>query len=118
MSITTELLFSLVVQLITVGIFVGTYVATINFMKEQILDLKQNTKEQLLALTANTKEQIDFLRESTQHQLEEAKKHTNEKIEDLRDEMRKYNNVLERMIKVEQSTSSAHKRLDELMEGR
>lgn len=33
-------------------------------------------------------------------------------IEDLKEDMRKYNNILERMIRVEDSTKSAHHRLD------
>lgn len=34
-------------------------------------------------------------------------------IEELKEDMRKYNNVLERLIRVEDKASSAHKRLDE-----
>lgn len=33
-------------------------------------------------------------------------------IEELKQEMRKYNNMLERMIRVEDSTKAAHHRLD------
>lgn len=35
-------------------------------------------------------------------------------IEDLKVDMRKYNNVLERMVRVEDSTKSAHHRLDRM----
>lgn len=35
-------------------------------------------------------------------------------ISELKDDMKKYNNMLERMIVVEQSTKSAHKRIDDL----
>lgn len=34
-------------------------------------------------------------------------------IKELKEEMRKYNNVLERLIITEQSTKSAHHRIDE-----
>lgn len=37
-----------------------------------------------------------------------------EQIKDLKEDMRKYNNILERMIRVEDSTKSAHHRLDNL----
>lgn len=63
-----ELIVSVVIQLIAVGIFIGVYKTTINFMQTQISELKED--------------------------------------------MKKYNNVLERLIKVESSTSSAHHRLD------
>lgn len=37
-----------------------------------------------------------------------------QQIEELKDDMRKYNNILERMIRVEDSAKSAHHRLDSL----
>ncbi len=40
-----------------------------------------------------------------------------QQIADLKEEMRKYNNVLERLIRTEQAVSSAHKRID-FIEGR
>ena len=63
----------LVIQIITVGIFIGIYKTTINFMQQQ--------------------------------------------IEDLKSDMRKYNNVLERLRKVESSSNSAHHRIDEIIRG-
>ena len=58
------------VQIASVCISIGIYVATISFMKEQ--------------------------------------------IKDLRHDMKKYNNYLERLIRVEDSTKSAHHRIDRL----
>lgn len=37
-----------------------------------------------------------------------------EQIKDLKEDMRKYNNILERMIRVEDSSKSAHRRIDRL----
>lgn len=37
-------------------------------------------------------------------------------IGELKDDMKKYNNMLERMIVVEQSTKSAHKRIDDIID--
>ena len=68
-----ELVFSIVVQLIAIGIFIGVYKATVSFMQLQIKELKED--------------------------------------------MRKYNNMLERLIKAEQSVNSAHKRID-FLEGK
>ena len=72
MSISTELIFSLIINLLSVGVFVGTYITTISFMKEQIKDLKE--------------------------------------------EMRKYNNVLSRLAVAENSIKSAHNRIDEIVD--
>lgn len=70
MNFSPELIISVVIQLVSVGIFIGVFKTTISFMQEQIADLKED--------------------------------------------MRKYNNVLERMIITEQSTKSAHHRIDDL----
>ena len=72
MTISTELIFSIILQLVSVGVFIGVYKATVSFMQLQIQELKED--------------------------------------------MRKYNNVLERIIKAEQSVNSAHKRIDDLVE--
>ncbi len=68
MSISYELMFCVVVQLLTAGICIGVYKCTVAFMQQQIIELKQD--------------------------------------------MKKYNNVLERLIRVEDSVKSAHHRID------
>ncbi|MCQ2957292.1 MAG: hypothetical protein MJ180_00145 [Candidatus Gastranaerophilales bacterium] len=70
MNVSTELILTLIIQLISVGIFIGINKTTIAFMQKQ--------------------------------------------IEELKADMRKYNNILERMIRVEDSTKSAHKRIDDI----
>lgn len=47
-----------------------------------------------------------------------ANKLTVYRIEQLEEKVKKHNNLVERMIVVEQSTKSAHHRLDELIEER
>ena len=47
-----------------------------------------------------------------------ANRLTNYRIAQLEEKVKKHNNLVERMIIVEQSTKSAHHRLDELMEER
>ena len=84
MSFSPELILSVVIQLIAVGIFIGVFKTTVTFMQQQIAEIKQNLKDDK---------------------------------KELKEEMTKYNNVLERMIIVEQSTKSAHKRID-IMEGK
>lgn len=79
MNFSPELILSVIIQLIAVGIFIGVFKTTIAFMQEQIADIKTNLKEDK---------------------------------KELKDEMAKYNNVLSRMVIVEQATKSAHKRID------
>lgn len=81
MNFSPELIISVVIQLISVGIFIGVFKTTISFMQQQIVEIKQNLK---------------------------ADK------QELKDEMRRYNNVLERMAINEQAVKSAHHRIDTL----
>ena len=41
---------------------------------------------------------------------------TTYRIEQLEDKVKKHNNLIERMVAVEQSTKSAHHRIDEIIE--
>ncbi len=70
LHISPELIISVTIQLVAVGIFIGVYKTTIAFMQLQIQELKED--------------------------------------------MRKYNNILERMIRVEDSAKSAHQRISGL----
>lgn len=44
-----------------------------------------------------------------------ANKLTTYRIEQLEDKVKKHNNLIERMVAVEQSTKSAHHRIDEII---
>lgn len=83
MKFSPELILSVIIQLVSVGIFIGVFKTTISFMQEQIKDIKHTLKE--------------------------------DKFE-LKEEMSKYNNVLERMIIAEQAVKSAHHRIDGIEE--
>lgn len=72
MTVSMELIFSLGIQLISIGIVIGIYRTTINFMQDQIKELKED--------------------------------------------MKKYNSVLERLAIAENSIKSAHNRIDELID--
>ena len=72
MTFSAELILSIIINIIAVGVFIGVYKTTIDFMQLQIAELKED--------------------------------------------MRKYNNMLERMISCEASTKSAHHRIDSIEE--
>lgn len=74
MNLSTEFLLSIVIQLFAAGIMIGVYKATIGFMQQQIIELKND--------------------------------------------MRKYNNVLSRLAVAENSLKSLHHRVDEIIEER
>lgn len=45
MNFSPELIISVVIQLISVGIFIGVFKTTIAFMQQQIVEIKQTLKE-------------------------------------------------------------------------
>lgn len=83
MHISPELIVSVVIQLIAVGIFIGVYKTTIAFMQKQQEEIKQQIKEDKAELKAD---------------------------------MKKYNNVLERIAVAENSISACHHRVDTIEE--
>lgn len=83
MSISGELIFSIVLQVVSLSFFVGVYVTTVRFIGKQIDELKQQSKEDK---------------------------------EELKEEMRRYNNILSRMAVAENSIAACHKRVDTLEE--
>lgn len=81
MTFSYELIISVVIQLIAVGIFIGVYKTTITFMQQQQEEIKRQIKEDKAELKAD---------------------------------MKKYNNVLERIAVAENSISAAHHRIDSI----
>ena len=45
MNFSPELIISVIIQLISVGIFIGVFKTSLAFMQEQIAEIKQNLKE-------------------------------------------------------------------------
>ena len=45
MTLSTELIISLVIQLVSIGIFIGVFKATVSFMQQQIEDIKTTLKD-------------------------------------------------------------------------
>lgn len=74
MNLSTEFLLSIVIQFFAAGIMIGVYKATIGFMQQQVIELKND--------------------------------------------MRKYNNVLSRLAVAENSLKSLHHRVDEIIDER
>lgn len=83
MQLSPELIISVVIQLVSVGIFIGVFKTTVAFMQQQIGEIKNDLKTDK---------------------------------QELKEEMAKYNSILERMIIAEQSTKAAHHRIDTLEE--
>ena len=90
--LTTELAISIAVNIIVLAFFAGVYVSTIKNHEKMIENL---------GIIIDVK--IKDLKENFE-------KHLN-RVEQKQD---KHNNVIERMVRVEDSCKSAHKRMDEM----
>lgn len=58
---------------------------------------------------------VDERLKHTDEKIVERSKHTDEKIAELSAKVEKHNNLIERMVVVEQSTKSAHHRIDDVV---
>ncbi len=56
-----ELIISVIIQLITAGIFIGCFKTTVSFMQEQIIEIKHNLKEDKQELKAEMRRYNDVL---------------------------------------------------------
>lgn len=101
MNLTGEFLFSIVINLIAIGIIFGTYKTTIEFMQTQIREMKEQSEKD--------KEELKeyFLAKN-----EDIKNHFEEHLNRVEEKQDKHNNLVERMVIVEQSAKSAHHRID------
>lgn len=111
-SLTMEFMFVIVTNLLSLGVCIGIYSATIQFMKQQLIEMKEDSRRQFEELKKDTKEQLETLKENTKEQLEEHSKVNDVKIENLREEVKKHNSVLSRLAVCENRIKVFHDRLD------
>ena len=89
-----EILTSIVINLVIVAFFAGIYVSTIRSHGEKIKELKEYFSEKFTELKDDFKEQLN-------------------RVEEKQD---KHNNFIERVVRVEDKSSSNQKRINALEE--
>lgn len=92
-NISLELTFTIMVNVVALAFFCGIYIHTILTHDKKFEELKEYFNEKINEIKENFKEHL----ERVEHKQE------------------KHNNLIERMVKVEQSTASAHHRLDDII---
>lgn len=96
--------------------WIGTIISIIALLITVIVNIVAITKfvtTQKVSLDA-MKESFKEFKESIYSQIDRNQKHTEEHIKRLEEKQDKHNNLIERMAIVEQSTKSAHHRIDEM----
>lgn len=96
--------------------WIGTLISTLALLITVIINIVAITKfatTQKVSLDA-MKESFKEFKESINKQIERNQTHTETHIKRLEEKQDKHNNLIERMAIVEQSTKSAHHRIDEM----
>lgn len=100
-NIKIELVWMIFVQILSIAFFAGVYVAT-----------QKSFKENLLRIEKGFEKQFEDLKKSFDEKIADLKANFHEKFEAVEKKQDKHNNLIERMAIVEQSTKSAHHRID------
>ena len=75
-------------------------------------DIQKSFKENLLRIEKGFEKQFEDLKKSFDEKIADLKANFHEKFEAVEKKQDKHNNLIERMAIVEQSTKSAHHRID------
>lgn len=100
--------------LVTIGISWGVVTSKINQLTRDFTVMKEDTKTALSAMKAQNELAMANLEKTEDLHMESLRDLTAQRFNVLEQKQDKHNNLIERMTIVEQSTKSAHKRLDGL----
>ena len=103
MSVQSEFSINIAINLVTIAFMAGIYIQTIKTLKEN-----QEKSE------TDNKDRLRELKEYFLEKIEDVKTHFAEHLNRVEEKQDKHNNVIERMVIVEQSVKSAHHRIDEI----
>ena len=116
-----DMIIALIALLVTV---IGNIIAITRFSTKQEVTLasvqssftefKENMHESIKDLKSNVETSIKELKEDVNERINSNQTATATHLAKLEEKQDKHNNLIERMVIVEQSSKSAHKRIDEL----
>lgn len=101
MSVSTEVLVSIVINIVAIAYFAGVH-----------SEGQKNLKTTVEQMQKNFDEKVKDLKKSFQEKVDDLKKDFQERFNKVEEKQDKHNNLIERMVRVEDSTKSAHKRID------
>ena len=108
------LLITVLANIVAIVIFLTRQSDNINFLektfeasRKNVIDSVKNYKESITAEFEKFKKELN-------ERIKDNQEHTKEHIKRLEEKQDKHNNLIERMVRVEDSAKSAHKRLDDL----
>lgn len=101
MSISTEVLISIAINVITIAYLAGVH-----------SEAQKNLKKTVEQMQKNFDEKFKDLKQSFQEKVEDLKQNFQDRFDKVEEKQDKHNNLVERMVRVEDSTKSAHKRID------
>lgn len=105
---------TVVANIIAIVVFLTRQSDNIKFLQETFSESKKNVMESVNEYKISISEKFDEFKLDIKEKIEHNQSHTEEHIKRLEVKQDKHNNLIERMAIVEQSTKSAHHRLDML----
>lgn len=103
---------SLLVNVIIVVVFLVKQSDNLKFLKETFETSKTNVMKTVGEYKKEMTEKFDELKKDINNQIDKNQKYTEEHIKRLEQKQDKHNNLVERMVRVEDSTKSSHHRID------
>lgn len=110
------LLATIIGNIVAIAFFAGQLSATQKSFDETVKALKDDFSNTVKDLKENFNEKIKDLKENIDERMKESNTHTAEHIQRLEQKQDKHNGIYDKTIANEQSSKSAHKRLDEIKE--
>lgn len=110
------LVITVIANIIAIVIFLTRQSDNLSFLKQTFEESRKNVISTVDEYRNSMHRKFDEFKGDITKQIEQNQEHTKEHIKRLEEKQDKHNCLIERMVRVEASASSAHKRLDDMEE--
>ncbi len=108
------LLVTVLANIVAIVIFLTRQSDNLKFLEKTFEASKANVIDSVNNYKESITKEFEKFKEEIKEKIKENQEHTKEHIKRLEEKQDKHNNLIERMVRVEDSAKSAHKRLDDL----
>ena len=108
------LLVTVLANIVAIVIFLTRQSDNLKFLEKTFEASKANVIDSVNNYKESITKEFEKFKEEIKEKIKENQEHTKEHIQRLEEKQDKHNNLIERMVRVEDSAKSAHKRLDDL----
>ena len=108
------LLVTVLANIVAIVIFLTRQSDNLKFLEKTFEASKANVIDSVNNYKESITKEFEKFKEEIKEKIKENQEHTKEHIKRLEEKQDKHNSLIERMVRVEDSAKSAHKRLDDL----